>query len=59
MSATAQIFAKTQALTKLTPAQRTAIVLRVNRNTRVDEPTQADKDRSNAIVGKSFHGREI
>lgn len=38
-------------LTKLTPAQRTALVLRVNRNTHTPT-TQADRDRNAAIGGR-------
>ena len=38
-------------LTKLTPAQRTALVLRVNKNT-YTPTTQADRDRNAAIGGR-------
>jgi hypothetical protein len=38
-------------LTKLTPAQRTALILRVNKNTHTPT-TQADRDRNAAIGGR-------
>jgi hypothetical protein len=44
-------------LTKLTPAQRLALVLRQNKNTR-DYTTQADKDRTNAINGRWNNAKE-
>lgn len=42
---------KKRDLTKLTPAQRTALILRVNRNTHTPT-TQADRDRNAAIGGR-------
>ena len=47
-------------LTKLTPAQRTALVLRTNKNTRVDTPTQADRDRTAALAGRGgFNAKDM
>lgn len=44
-------------LTKLTPQQRTALVLRINKNTRTTT-TQADRDKNTAIAGRGvFAGR--
>lgn len=51
--------AKTQALTKLTPAERTALVLRVNRNTRQDVATQADKDKTAAVAGRWQNHKDV
>lgn len=42
---------KRKDLTKLTPQQRLALVLRVNRNTHVPNPTQAERDKSLALAG--------
>ena len=42
---------KKRDITKLTPAQRTALVLRENKNT-YTPTTQADRDRNAAIGGR-------
>lgn len=45
-------------LTKLTPAHRTALILRVNRNT-YTPTTQADRDRNAAIGGRgTFNSKD-
>ena len=43
---------KKRDLTKLTPAQRTALILRVNKNTRTDKPTQANMDKNAVLAGR-------
>lgn len=45
---------KRRDLTKLTPQQRLALVLKVNRNTHTPT-TQADRDRNAAIAGRGVH----
>lgn len=50
---------KRKDLTKLSPAERLALVLRVNKNTRTTT-TQADKDRNAVIAGRGVHlGRNL
>jgi hypothetical protein len=45
-------------LTKLTPAQRTALVLRVNKNTYAP-PIQADKDKTQKITGRWNNHKDV
>jgi len=46
-------------LTKLTPAQRTALILRTNKNT-YTPVTQADRDRNAAISGRgNFNSKDL
>lgn len=45
---------KKRDLTKLTPAERAALILRKNKFTNY-QPTQADKDRNAAIGGRGVH----
>lgn len=50
---------KKRDITKLTPAQRTALILRQNKNT-YTPTTQADRDRNAVIAGKGIHlGRTL